>query len=264
MTKAAESGHWYDLQGNPQYTLIGKNGKERNTTLRDARELNYVPSVTTITGQLDKPALVNWKIDQAIMASLTLPRLENEFEESWLERVREDAKETGINAASEGTKIHAAIQAFYEGETVNDYIVHVIAAEKALNALYGRQNWICEASFAHPLGFGGKSDLHLKPCADFPLGLVVDIKTKEFDDPSKVAGWDDQLWQVAAYREGLGIPQAPCANLWISRSVPNLAVICGKKHDIPSWTTEELDWGWACFRKLVEFWKIKNKYEVKQ
>ena len=46
---AAESGHWYTRQGEPMYTVIGKTtGRPRNTTLKDARELNLVPSVTTI------------------------------------------------------------------------------------------------------------------------------------------------------------------------------------------------------------------------
>jgi hypothetical protein len=36
--RASESNHWYTRDGIPQYTIVGKNGKERNTTLRDARE----------------------------------------------------------------------------------------------------------------------------------------------------------------------------------------------------------------------------------
>ena len=33
----SESGHWYTQEGEPMYTIIGANGKERNTTLRDAK-----------------------------------------------------------------------------------------------------------------------------------------------------------------------------------------------------------------------------------
>ena len=35
----SESGHWYTQEGDPMYTVIGANGKERNTTLRDARKI---------------------------------------------------------------------------------------------------------------------------------------------------------------------------------------------------------------------------------
>ena len=49
MTKhKSESGHWYDKEGEPRYTIIGANGKERNTTLRDAKKKGYVPSVTSV------------------------------------------------------------------------------------------------------------------------------------------------------------------------------------------------------------------------
>ena len=37
----SESGHWYDQDGEPMYTIIGANGRERNTTLRDAKTLGF-------------------------------------------------------------------------------------------------------------------------------------------------------------------------------------------------------------------------------
>ena len=41
----AESGHWYTQEGEPMYTVIGANGKERNTTLRDAKKENQQKSL---------------------------------------------------------------------------------------------------------------------------------------------------------------------------------------------------------------------------
>ena len=48
-TYKSEAGHWYDRAGEPMYTIIGANGKERNTNLRDAKSLGLVPSVTTVS-----------------------------------------------------------------------------------------------------------------------------------------------------------------------------------------------------------------------
>ena len=70
----SESGHWYTQEGEPMYTIIGVNGKERNTNLRDARLLGLVPSVTTIMDLIAKPSLENWKINQALNSALTLNR----------------------------------------------------------------------------------------------------------------------------------------------------------------------------------------------
>ena len=73
----AESGHWYAQDGEPMYTIVGANGVERNTTLRDARKEGFVPSVTTIIGIAAKPSLENWKIDQALNSALTLKQFPN-------------------------------------------------------------------------------------------------------------------------------------------------------------------------------------------
>ncbi len=107
----AESTHWYDQAGKPAYTVIGKNGKERAATLRDARELKLYPSVTTIMGMAAKPALENWKIDQALMSALTLPRLADESLDAFMARAKQDAKDQSIRAAERGTEIHAQVEA---------------------------------------------------------------------------------------------------------------------------------------------------------
>ena len=116
----SESGHWYLPNGDTAYRIVGKNGKERNTTVKDARELGLLPSVTTIIGCAAKPALDVWKQQQAILAALTLPRLDGESEEDWLSRVVSDSKETAKQAAERGTQIHGVIEAFYEGVYINN------------------------------------------------------------------------------------------------------------------------------------------------
>ena len=111
----SESGHWYDKNGNPAYRIIGANGKERNTTLRDAKKLGLLPSVTTVIGAVAKPGLNRWLQEQAILAALTLPRLDGEEEKDWLSRVLNDSKAQGKDAAARGTAIHNIIESFFDG-----------------------------------------------------------------------------------------------------------------------------------------------------
>ena len=118
---------------------------------------------------------------------------------------------------------------------------------------FGDQNWVCEASFAHELGFGGKCDMYARSETDSKIGIVLDIKTKEFSDPEKVEGYDEHLMQLAAYRIGFNMPAARCANVFVSRSVPGLVVI-------KEWGPEDLVRGWKMFRSLLDFWKLKNNY----
>ena len=245
---SSESTHYYTRSGEPMYTVIGKTtGSPRPTTVRDAKELGLVPSVTTILNIAAKPGLNVWLQEQAILAALTLPRGENEPESAWLKRVVQDSKAQARDAADRGTEIHAAVQSFYEGEKASAYPIHVQTCTRAIEGRYGAKNWVAERSFAHELGFGGKVDLH---CED----VVIDIKTKDFEDAAKVAGYEEHMMQLAAYRVGLGIPEARCANVFVSRTNPDLVVV-------KEWAEEDLKRGWSMFTALLSFWQHKNQYE---
>jgi uncharacterized protein Usg len=250
MAYVAESGHWYAQDGSPAYTVIGKNGQERNTTLRDAREKNLVPSVTTIIRCASAPALENWKVDQGIMAALTLPRTDGELESDWLARVKKDSQEQGRKAAELGTMYHAALQGHYEGKAPDVDCWPVVKATKdRIAEHFGSMRWIAEKSFAHSSGFGGKTDLH----GFGEATVVLDFKGKDFDavDEKKMA-YDDNAIQLAAYRHGLGLTTATCANLYFSRTKPGLV-------HLHIWTEEEIRRGWAMFQALLSYWKAKNR-----
>jgi hypothetical protein len=247
---AQESGHWYTRDGVPQYTVEAKKGGHRNTTLRDARVMNLVPSVTTVLSVAAKPALTAWLQQQVLLAALTLPRRPDEPEKDYVERIISDSKEQGRSAADAGTDIHASIQGFYEDRHTGKHQESVQACDKAIKEHFGDQVWISERSFGHDLGFGGKCDLFARGGE----GIVADIKTKEFSDPAKIDGYDEHLMQLSAYRVGLGIPQARCANVFISRSVPNLVLV-------REWSAEDLDRGWEMFCHLLSFWQLKNSHK---
>ena len=91
----SESGHWYTQEGEPMYTIIGANGKERNTTLADARKHRFVPSVTGIIGVSSKPALEEWKIKEAIKSTMVLNIESNETIDEYVRRCREHSKLVG-------------------------------------------------------------------------------------------------------------------------------------------------------------------------
>src|SRR5512136_668210 len=73
-----ENAHWYRRDGEPLHSVPSAKGEPRPTTLRDARKLGLLPSVTNVLGVINKPELVEWKMTQAVLAALTLPRLEGE------------------------------------------------------------------------------------------------------------------------------------------------------------------------------------------
>lgn len=258
--------HWYSRDGRTAYETNG-----RGTTLRDARKLFLVPSVTTVLSVIDKPALTNWLVDQGIMAALTMPRCTSESEPQYIARIKADSKAQAIAAAAEGSRIHDACEQHVKGLVIpQQYLPHATAARAELARLFpGIDDWIAEKSFAHPLGFGGKCDLHSPS-----TGLICDYKTKDgdFTDGKKLA-WD-QHWQLAAYQIGLNLTRPyrqedalgnkkyvhdtkaffPGAAIFVSRTHPGSVV----SH---VWGADEMAQGWAVFAAALELWKRVKQFD---
>lgn len=258
IARSAESVHWYRSDdGAPQYTVKAKDGSDRPTTLRDARKLNLVPSVTTILKIAAKPGLEAWKQEQMLLAALTLPRAQNESEKDFISRIIADSKETAKAAAERGTRVHESIEAWYKGTQKDVHHKEIAKAfEEKVFIHFGthpHQPWHTETAFASPLGYGGKIDLYCKPDEHAPTGIVIDAKTKEFDEDDKVEAYDEHLLQLTAYRHGLGLPHARCANVFASVSNPGLIKVV-------EWSEEDLNRGWEMFKSLLKYWQLKNQF----
>lgn len=111
LVNETKSEHWYrvgeDGKVYPCYELPKKTGDgTKAVTLREAKELGLLPSVTGICRVLDKPFLNNWRVEQGILAALTLPRAPGEPLEAFARRVVEDMGEEVNTAAQAGTDLH--------------------------------------------------------------------------------------------------------------------------------------------------------------
>ena len=246
--KQQDSGHWYTKEGTPAYTTIGKTG-ERATTLRDARKEGLLPSVTTIINLMSKAGLDTWKQQQVLLAALTLPREPNEPEQDWLKRVMQDSRATGREAAERGTAIHNIIQGYFEQMYLPEKPAYLEAIDSTLKSAFGHQLWLSEKSFGHHLGYGGKCDLMAKPINGQGSGYVVDFKTKD-TDLDKVDIYFEHELQLAAYREGLNLPNARCAILFVNGTTNQVKLV-----EIEE---AQLQKSWECFQHLLRVYQIKN------
>lgn len=242
----AESMHWYAPDGSPAYEVKGANGRIRPATLRDARKMNLVPSVTSVIKCAAAPALERWKQTQVLHAALTLPAIEGESEDAYLARIWKDSREQGKKAAERGTAIHAAIQGHYEGKPpAEEYWPHVQGTRDAVSE-WASVKWDAERSFTHRYGFGGKCDLSGE-------SFLLDFKTKEFNADADLKTWDEHAMQLAAYRVGLGMPEARCAIVYVSVTVPGLVRVM-------ELSQADLAQGWDMFQGLLQYWQAKNQY----
>lgn len=245
---ATAGGHWYLPSGEPYYRIVGANGKERDVTLRDARKVGAVPSVTGIIRCAAAPQLERWKRTQIMLAALTLPRINGESGDEFIARVEQDWQEQGRDAADKGTEIHGAIEQYYRKEVyTGEYMKHVLLAAGAIKAVCGDCDWSAERSFASPLGYGGKTDLHSEQ-------WVLDVKTRDGDvSENKLTTYDDHAMQLAAYRHGIAPLNARCGILYIGRDVPSAQLVEISEPDLQQ--------GWKMFTALLAYWQAKTGYK---
>lgn len=251
MTHASESGHWYDRAGNSVWEVVGAKGQPVKPDLRHARKLGLLPGATSVGNCAAKPQLVRWQIEQGMLAAYTLPAIAGESAEAWLARVFEDSEKQGRSAADRGTLIHAAIQGHFQGEPPDpEFWPQVQMVVSEIKNRCGPQSWTAEKSFGCEMGYGGKADLHSSE-------WLLDFKSKEaadLDNPQKKLVWDEHAQQLAAYKRGLEIPKARCANVFVSRSEPIIVKFC--EHD-----EDDLGRGLLMFDHLLRYWQTKNRYD---
>jgi hypothetical protein len=197
-----------------------------------------------------RPALERWKLEQALLSALTLPRIAHETDDVFIGRAREDSKQQAIKAAATGTRIHTAIQRSYEGETVEPAaMVYVDCVRAYLLKTFGDLEWQAERTFAHELGYGGKADLKAS-------GVILDVKCKDFGEEDLVSGklaWPEQCMQLVAYSHGFEMSYPEHINLFVSTREPGLI-------HAHSWTVEECEEGWEAFLCLLKLWQIRRGY----
>ena len=247
MENLSEAGHWYDKDGLPTYTIVGANGKERNTTLRDARQWGYVPSVTTIIGIAAKPSLENWKVNQALNSAITLEQDPGESIEDFTNRCKQDSKKIGRDAAERGTIIHAMIeQGFMGGKETKAYRV----IKDYLDENFPGEEWIAEDSFCSTSGYGGKIDLYSKS------GIFVDFKTKDGlkDKQASKLVYDDHGMQLSAYAEGCNFKEPERVSIFVDREDPELIAV-------HRWDKETHVRHISMFNSLLSYWKLVKKYD---
>ena len=224
--------HFYTQDGKPchfQEIKSGKNkGQLRPTTLRDAKKLNLVPSVTEIIGVMDKgQGLLNWLISEAVKEAT-------------------DPNYKRRDYAAEGSAIHKHIENYLNGEEpTEEGLPYVEAIKKAFETL-GVKNARSEVTFAckHYFPFGGTVDI----VGD---GIICDIKTKSLASKSNHKS-DEYAMQLYAYSVGLGMVGCRLANIFLCRENPG-------EWGVYEYTKEEIDRAKRMWELCLELFYLKNR-----
>lgn len=252
--KSGRGSHWYSQDGNPHHEVEMKTkpGEFRPTTVGDARKLNLLPSVTNVLGVVAKPELDAWKQSQAVLAALTLPRIDGESDDDFADRVVRDATQQVKDAALRGVKIHHAVESWLTMRRV-DVCVSVErlftpfiewSDKNILNVLSAEQTVIGD-------GYAGRYDVYAELRG---IGLaIVDIKSRKRGANGKFMLYDADDMQLAAYQAPFG-NRPRRVSILIDSNEPS-------EPFMHVWPAEKDDAAYKAFLGAFEAWKyIKNYY----
>lgn len=257
ITKA--EGHWYYPTGQPCYEVPYADPRKGNrpTTLADARKLGLLPSVTTIMRVLHRQGLVNFWIEQACLAVLTSPRLENEELDAFVDRIlnveRVQEQEADV-AKNRGTEMHGALEDAVSGRPFDAALNPWI--RPAFEEICKRGKTIGTETIVVGNGYGGKLDLVQETTREIWLW---DWKTsKKLPNPDKGGAWTEHKLQLAAYAKAWARGDKPIrtGNVYISTVEPGAFCVC-----------EHEDWQAVYeqgFKPLVQLWQFMNGYTPAQ
>ena len=287
------AGHWYTKEGQPCFQVPKKNGQgTKDTTLREARELGLLPSVTGILKVINKPELEAWKQSQLVAAALTLPRQREELEEwlrrwlrhtqsatelrhisptrQWLEwayanpprfteddqvfaaKAVEDAEAQGSEAAEFGKQIHKAIEEWLK----NGDGPKTESVEPFLKSVKEwALNEIQEFHSAEKVVVNQREGY--AGILDLHARLIgIGEAVVDFKSQSikngKPVFYDEWYYQLAAYAVALDKPDLALVSIVIDSKTPG-PIFC---HQWP-----EPERGWQLFKCALELWKYQKQYD---
>ena len=258
--KRGSGGHWYTSDGKAMHTMPLQSGDgERNTTLRDAKKLGLYPSVTTLLGLFAKPGLDRWKQDQLLNIAFSNPPKAGESYEDYANRCLVEHEKPVEEAADFGTEVHDAIEAYYKGSHIPDHLLGYI--QPALD--WKQENQLTFIEFEKMLvnkenGFAGTVDIVGKGVED--QMFIVDWKTRRTKPKVKVAAYDFQVHQIAAYaatywgEENVLNHRVHGANCFISSTEEG-------RFEVVKYSPEELADAWLVFRSICKIWRSLKGYD---
>lgn len=231
--RSAESTHWYLKDGTPFYDVPKKDGTGlRPAHVGDAFKAGAYRSVTNVLGVIGKPGLVKWQVEQAILSSLTLPRVMNENEHEFAERVIMDSEAQTRRAAELGTLMHSYAEDYLQSGALpkperDQAIMAPFFAWVQANVGSVIYSEVTVINDEHC--YAGKLDA----CVELKDGspAIVDIKSKDVKlsakGEPKPEFYDEWAMQLAAYEKGrlpsgLAIGDCRLISIILNRQAPGL------------------------------------------
>lgn len=254
--------HWYKRDGTACHSIECKTkpGTYRSVTIKDARDLDLVPSVTTVLDIVHKYSLTEWKRRETLswfLQQKPKPRkTKGESDEDYAKRMVAESDPYLKRAADWGTQIHDALERSLR-KLLHDGTIDLEAEAGVAEWCFldGPLGWFLdqgfrevdlEQSFATALGWGGRVDVVVGR-TDIEYPTIIDWKTTK-GYKGKLDPWPSYGVQLMAYAMGLGIRDPKLINVMIDSEKPGNFLV----HE---WPTESHGWLRRAWWNAFELWK---------
>ena len=258
--------HWYLPSGETYHTVLSADGvTPRPTTLRDARKVGALPSVTSVLGIIAKAGLEAWKLEQAILSALTLPRGRNEPLDVYAKRITTDMDAQVRASAEVGVKIHAACQEYALKRTCTleaDLVPYWEPWKVWFDANVQEVRRVEEVVISRSHGYGGTMDLE---CWLTGFGwTVVDFKTQKVKKAAsgepRPAFYETWPLQLAAYRRAIGGHVASVENPMGER-LASVVIDVERPRPVAVRVWDETAEYWHVFEAALAMWRYMKDYD---
>lgn len=258
--KPRQDSHWYFADGRPCYEvpMATRPSETRRPTVRDARKMGLVPSVTTILKVISRPGLEMWKMEQVLLSALTHPMPKGAQPHEHIAAILEEADAEARRAADLGTIYHDAFASWLTDRArfVLPQQVHaetMRAVEDWFDTTFWPGNSLIEHCFACDAGYGGRLDF--AGMSRMRRRTIVDYKSQETQAGKPFKRYGEYACQLAACAYGIGWKDADLVSLMVSRTEPG-------RIEAYKWT-EGCDVWYRTFMDAFAVWKglLGSNYE---
>ena len=253
-------GHWYTIDKKPMHTIVGTNGRVRDTNLADARKHNLLPSVSTILDLVGSKSLEDYKTRQAVFYARQCPAGTSDKDVFNFVRSSMDGY---LDATAEvGSELHNDFENWCCGkESVDARTWGDIASKLRASEFVSNEVTLADLY----LGYGGTCDMVF---IDEEGWLVIgDLKTKKEPGRNGFFSSENHILQLGAYYQLILKDkrfesfvrgrQVKGAIAFVSRLNRNGGI---RTNDVKFYSSHEIHKAARSFQHLVRFWQEKNDF----
>jgi hypothetical protein len=257
------SAHYYTQQGDPCFEVQAKTtGNMRKPTVKDARALDWLPSITTIikNGMPTAYGIDIWKLDMLAQVILTSPAQKvTETYEEYINRLNDEYQDERSKSAKLGSEIHKGIDCYLKSQICEISSEAQVCVEKAKKWLRAKKLFFNLATSEQIListeyGFAGTCDYIGQNIDD--VKYVIDWKSQNLKNGNPKF-YKEMLYQLGAF------------TILVSNASVYMNVIIPTNEDITEcyskvWSIEELSWGRNVFLQALKLYRLLYKFPYRK